>query len=313
VSAARHSSNKAGQPNHRPNLNRLCQQCTNFPAHQPISPSANQQVSQPTSKDTVMKDATGFTAFVPGFDFIKNLSQQASGSANAASGAASAMPGMAAWVAPTFDVEELDKRINELKSVQFWLEQNSRALTATIQALEVQKMTLATLKGMDVGMDEVTKAMQVNPADLWAAWQGGAAAPTPASAQAAPAPQPPEPPLAQSGATPSSGAGGDAASATVDPTQWWASVSQQFQDIAANAMQDISKAAAQANTLAEQALKPATKTAATKKAATKTAATKKPSAKKASTTAAASRKTVGRASAAKKPVAKSSTARARRA
>ena len=265
-----------------------------------------------------MKDATGFTAFVPGFDFIKNLSQQASGSANAASGAASAMPGMAAWVAPTFDVEELDKRINELKSVQFWLEQNSRALTATIQALEVQKMTLATLKGMDVGMDEVTKAMQVNPADLWAAWQGGAGAPTPASAQAAPAPQPPEPPLAQSGATPSSGAGGDAASATVDPTQWWASVSQQFQDIAANAMQDISKAAAQANTLAEQTLKPVTKTAATKKAATKkaatkTAATKKPSAKKASTTAAASRKTVGRASAAKKPVAKSSTARARRA
>jgi len=94
-----------------------------------------------------MSDSSGFTAFVPGFDFIKNLGEQAStwgraASAQPANGGAQAMSGMAAWVAPTFDVEELDKRINDLKSVQFWLEQNARALAATIQALEVQKMTL---------------------------------------------------------------------------------------------------------------------------------------------------------------------------
>lgn len=49
------------------------------------------------------------------------------------------MPNMASWVAPTLSVEELDKRIQELKTVQFWLEQNTNALKATIQALEVQK------------------------------------------------------------------------------------------------------------------------------------------------------------------------------
>jgi hypothetical protein len=39
-----------------------------------------------------------------------------------------------------------EKRIEELKAVHFWLEANSKALGATVQALEVQKMTLATLK-----------------------------------------------------------------------------------------------------------------------------------------------------------------------
>ena len=50
-------------------------------------------------------------------------------------------------------MEELDKRIDELKAVQFWLDQNAMALKATIQALEVQKMTLATLKGTPAEID----------------------------------------------------------------------------------------------------------------------------------------------------------------
>ena len=69
-----------------------------------------------------------FTQFVPGFDFMKNLGAGTGGSASAAS----------AWIAPTMDPEELDKRIQELKTVQFWLEQNAKALGATIQAMEVQ-------------------------------------------------------------------------------------------------------------------------------------------------------------------------------
>lgn len=199
-----------------------------------------------------MKDAAGFTAFVPGFDFIKNLSQQAGASANP-SGAA--MPGMAAWVAPTFDVEELDKRISELRSVQFWLDQNARALAATIQALEVQKMTLSTLKNMDVGMEDMSKAMQVNPADFWAAWQTGRTSPAgkAAPAQAPEVDKPPQSSQAHQG------------TGTVEPTQWWHAVSQQFQDIAANALKDIAAATAQANAAAERATtsSPVTKAAKT--------------------------------------------------
>src|SRR5262249_4418557 len=100
--------------------------------------------------ETSMSDASAnkpfaFSQFVPGFDFLRNL---ASGSA--AAGATPAMPSLGSWVAPTLSVEEVDKRIQELKTVQFWLEQNGHALKATIQALEVQKMTLSTLRGMNV-------------------------------------------------------------------------------------------------------------------------------------------------------------------
>jgi len=209
-----------------------------------------------------MSDPSGFTAFVPGFDFIKNLGQQANAwTQPSATGSPPGMPPMAAWVAPTFDVEELDKRINELKSVQFWLEQNARALAATIQAMEVQKMTLSTLKQMDVGMEDAVKAMQANPADLWRAWQtdasgmAGGAAPTPAA---------PQEDNEKKSAMPDG-----------DPVQWWGALSQQFQDIASNAMKDITAAAAQA----DQALK-ASATATAPKGGKKPTAPRKAVAKK---------------------------------
>src|SRR6478752_9596101 len=98
--------------------------------------------------------AFGFGKFVPGFDFLQNL-------AKGASDAMPQMPNISSWVAPTLSVEELDKRIGELKAVHFWLDQNGKALSATIQALEVQKMTLATLKGMNFNMGEVANAFKL--------------------------------------------------------------------------------------------------------------------------------------------------------
>ena len=72
--------------------------------------------------------SAGFAQFVPGFDFLQNL-------AKSTSQAIPQMPNMANWIAPTLSVEELEKRISELKAVHFWLDQNSRALAATVQAL----------------------------------------------------------------------------------------------------------------------------------------------------------------------------------
>ncbi len=71
------------------------------------------------------------------------------------------MPGIGQWVAPTLDPDELDKRIEELRTVQFWLEQNARMLGATIQALEVQKMTLTTLKTMNVQMSDLRESLKM--------------------------------------------------------------------------------------------------------------------------------------------------------
>ena len=107
--------------------------------------------------------AFGFGKFVPGFDFLQNLGQAANPGAK---GSPQGMPNMASWVAPTLNIEELDKRIQELKTVQFWLEQNTNALKATIQALEVQKMTLSTLQGMNVNMAEMAKAFTAKMPDL---------------------------------------------------------------------------------------------------------------------------------------------------
>src|SRR3954468_22982536 len=104
-------------------------------------------------------DNFGFGKFVPGFDFLQNL-------AKGASQTLPQMPNLSKWVAPTLNVEELEKRISELKAVHFWLDQNSKALGATIQALEVQKMTLATLKGMNVSMGEVANALTLKATDM---------------------------------------------------------------------------------------------------------------------------------------------------
>jgi hypothetical protein len=141
------------------------------------------------------------------------------------------MPSLSSWVAPTLDVDALEKRIQELRAVHFWLEQNSKALGATIQALEVQKMTLATLKGMNCSMADLAQAMKLTP-------QTGAAA---ASASK---------PSQASKAGESS-----AASGVVDPVQWWGSLTQQFQHIASTAMQGVTEAAqaAQAPAAAKRA------------------------------------------------------------
>ena len=71
------------------------------------------------------------------------------------------MPNVGQSVAPTLNPEELEKRIEELRTVQFWLEQNARMLGATIQALEVQRMTLSTLKTMNVQMDDLRDSLKI--------------------------------------------------------------------------------------------------------------------------------------------------------
>jgi hypothetical protein len=59
------------------------------------------------------------------------------------------VPGM---LTPTIDVEEIDKKISELRSVENWLKMNLGFLQMTIRTLELQKTALETLEasGKDV-------------------------------------------------------------------------------------------------------------------------------------------------------------------
>jgi hypothetical protein len=173
--------------------------------------------------------AFGFGQFVPGFDFLQNLSKTAS---QAQPSAAAGMPGMGNWVAPTLSIEDIDKRIQELKSVLFWLEQNTTALKATIQAMEVQKMTLSTLQTMNVSMADLAKAFTAKAP----AAEPQAAAPQPFAPKAAPVPEPAQPEPARS-EPPSSDA--SSLKPAVDPMQWWGALTQQFQNIAAAAVKDV--------------------------------------------------------------------------
>jgi hypothetical protein len=170
-----------------------------------------------------MADPASFARLVPGFDFLQGLMK----------GAGDSLPGMGQWIAPSLDPEEIDKRIRDLRTVQFWLEQNAKMIGATIQALEVQRMTLNTLQGMNVPLEALREAMTMKPA----AAAAEAAPPVPAPA---PAPAVSPPPAAPEDAPAPPKAPG------VDPMAWWGALTQQFGELAANAMKDLPAAAASA-------------------------------------------------------------------
>nr|MBF0685872.1 transcriptional regulator [Pseudomonas sp.] len=47
---------------------------------------------------------------------------------------------------PVLNIEELDKRINEMRAVESWLRLNLTMLQGSVQAMEVQRATIATLQ-----------------------------------------------------------------------------------------------------------------------------------------------------------------------
>jgi hypothetical protein len=170
-----------------------------------MAATAKPQPRRRAHRELPMIDANAFTKLVPGFDFLQGLMNTAG----------QAMPAMGQWVAPTLDPAELDKRIGELKTVQFWLEQNARMIATTVQALEVQRMTLATLQTMNLPVTDLRRAMTLpdKPA------KSPARAPAGAKRADAAAGEPPKP-------------------SGVDPMQWWGALTQQFGQLAAKAVQD---------------------------------------------------------------------------
>ncbi|HPO20289.1 MAG TPA: hypothetical protein PLO07_13955 [Rubrivivax sp.] len=235
-----------------------------------------------------MIDTSAFTKLMPGFDFLNTFMQ----------GASQATPAMGQWVAPTLNPDDLEKRISELKTLHFWLEQNARMIGMTLQALEVQRMTLSTLKAMNLPLGDLRSALSMPEVQA-------SAAGAPAAAAAANAAGSQPEPLAASftrafadaaaqataaaSAPPGAAApGADAAAKpAVDAMQWWDALTQQFSELAAKAVQDgreiaerqleAAKAATEAATAATAAATAATDTA--DAAATPKAAGAKPAAK----------------------------------
>lgn len=168
---------------------------------------------------------------------------------------------------PTLSVEEIDKRITDLRAVEQWLALNQNLLRTTIQGLEIQRGTLSAINAMT---DSFGKAVQPDEsmaqalAQFAAAAAAGHAAGAPASAgwlnpfpsssapadsAVPPAPGPEAPWKAedvdQTATAPAANAAQPAAAASlppgkvdlmqaagINPMAWWSLLQNNFQQIA---------------------------------------------------------------------------------
>jgi len=143
-----------------------------------------------------------------------------------------AVPGISG---STLSTDELDKKIADLKAVESWLNLNIGMLRGTIQALEVQRGTIATLKSMGESMAQA----------MGGAGNGEAAmAPftqffSQAAQAAAPAPVPPQKQEQQAQQQPqqqTESGPGPAGAAMPAALAWWNLLQEQFRQAVASAI-----------------------------------------------------------------------------
>ena len=67
------------------------------------------------------------------------------------------LPGM---ITPTVNIDEIDKKIGELKSVETWLTMNTGFVQMTIKTLEMQKAALESLRTAGEAAGNMAKPKQ---------------------------------------------------------------------------------------------------------------------------------------------------------
>ena len=181
-----------------------------------------------------MSHIPGAAVVTDTLDFVKNLWGSMS------------VPGMGVpgITAPTMSVEELDKKINDLKAVEAWLNLNTSMLRGSIQALEVQRGTIATLKSMGASLAAAITQPGASDKPLFESVPYASAF----FQQATPAPAAPEPaPAPAPAAEPAAAAPGDAASHAAaqlaNPSAWWNLLQDQFKQAVSTAMSPDAAAA----------------------------------------------------------------------
>lgn len=232
-----------------------------------------------------MPNIPGVGAVTDTLDFVKNLWGSMS------------VPGinLPSMAAPTLSVDELDKKIADLKAVESWLNVNVAMLRGTIQALEVQRGTIATLKSMGATLANAVKQPGANEKTVLAAAPYASAffsqpAVEPASkfeAKVEPKIEPKPEPESKPEAAPAADAakadelalGLPAAAAMANPVAWWNMLQDQFKQAVTTAMSSdtASKLAAASagpaatlgKAIAKGKAKPAVKSSAAKSATRK--------------------------------------------
>jgi hypothetical protein len=156
----------------------------------------------------------GIGAMTDTLEFVKNL------------WGSMGVPGMAltGMTVPSMSVEDLDKKIADLKAVEAWLNVNLAMLRGTVQALEVQRGTIATLKSMGATLAQAIKQPGANEKTVMAAAPFVSAFFPQAGAESTPAAKP--------GAAPASA---DALQMP-NPVAWWNMLQEQFTQAVAASM-----------------------------------------------------------------------------
>ncbi|MCP3722306.1 transcriptional regulator [Paraburkholderia sp. CNPSo 3272] len=140
---------------------------------------------------------------------------------------------MSDMMTPLTNIEELDKRITDLRAVEQWLKLNLGMLQSAIQALEVQRATLSTLRAFGAfAQAQMTPTHAESEAPRAGAARERAAEPETANAGAAPT-------------------GAAVAPPGFDAGSWWNLVQAQFNQLAQFAMAQPAAAAQAAQAAAE--------------------------------------------------------------
>jgi hypothetical protein len=143
------------------------------------------------------------------------------------------VPGMSG---STLSTDELDKKIADLRAVESWLNLNIGMLRGTIQALEVQRGTIATLKSMGESMAQAMGGAGNGDAAMAPFAQFfGQAAQAAAPASAPPQKQEQQAPQQQPQQEAESGSAAPSA-AMPAAVAWWNLLQEQFRQAVASAM-----------------------------------------------------------------------------
>lgn len=160
--------------------------------------------------------------------------------------------GVPSSLAPTTDIDELDRRISDLKAVEQWLAMNLNLLKTSVQALEIQRGTIATLKAYGSmigapaslpGANALAQAMAGAASGAMAAASGASQVPGVGSMPATTAPDAAAHVVQTPAAAMASAASGEpvaevptSALPGFDAGAWWEMLHRQFNQIAAAAL-----------------------------------------------------------------------------
>jgi len=173
------------------------------------------------------------------------------------------VPGM---VVPTLSVEEINKKISDLKAVESWLNLNLNMLRTTIQALEVQSATISALQamaaanqaGVQASVDRQDGGGSESSASAWATPAGFPFSFMSPAKNAPVAPDPGVPPAAEAQAENPPSASSAADNSLGNSGAWWDLLQNQFKQ-AVNSVVAAEKMVMPAKAAADSEAKPTVK------------------------------------------------------